>query len=307
VAASGANAVTGAVHLITHPIDTVSGAVSGVGKAFSRADASMRERRPADDNGAGAEMLGYNRAKRDCAKAYAVDPYSRNPFLQASLKRLASAGFAGGLTGTVAKMAIPGAVGLAVSATSGTKFLNDVDVSTPPEDLFTRNRERLRTMGVTADVIELFIENRHFSPTGQTRLVNALSSLNGVANRAQFLNFCVLTDEDDLAFFRERMAALYANIHATTDRLQQFVPVGKLIAARTVSGGFLCAYPLDYLAWTPTVSRLTQALGQEANQCGATSKKLVVAGEVSPLAAKTLSAAGWTVVSLREGLAPAKK
>lgn len=307
VVSSGANAVTGAFNLITHPIDTLSGAASGVGKAFSRADASLRERRPADDAGAAGALTGYNQAKRDLAKAYGVDPYSRNPYLQASLKRLASAGTVGGLTGMAAKMAIPGGVGLAVSATSSAKFLNDVDVATPPEDLFARNRERLRAMGVTADVIELFIENRHFSPTGQSRLVSALFGMDGVANKAQFINFCVLTDEEDLAFFRERMAMLYANIHATTDRLREFVAVGKLIAARTADGGFLCAYPLDYLALTPAIVHLTQAMAETARSSGARSKKLVVGGELSPLAAKTLRAGGWTVVSLREGLSPAKK
>ena len=115
VAASGVSTVKGAVNLLVHPIDTLSSAASGVGKAFGRAADSLQEERPRDDDGAGAELLGYNKAKRDYAKAYGVDPYSRNAVLQASLKRLAGAGFAGGLTGTVAKAAIPGGVGMLVS------------------------------------------------------------------------------------------------------------------------------------------------------------------------------------------------
>ena len=46
VATSGVNAVKGAANLVIHPIKSVSGAVSGVGKAFSRANASMNDRRP---------------------------------------------------------------------------------------------------------------------------------------------------------------------------------------------------------------------------------------------------------------------
>jgi hypothetical protein len=306
VAASGVGTVKGAVNLLVHPVDTLSGAASGVGKAFGRAAASLSEQRPRDDDGAGAELLGYNRAKREYAKAFGVDPYSRNPILQDSLKRLAGAGFAGGLTGTVAKAAIPGGVGVAVTAVGGTKLLNDIDVSTPPEDLLQRNRERLQAMGVPKDVIELFIENRHFSPTGQSRLVAALDRIPNVMERPVFMRFCVLTDDEDLAFFRERMAELYANINATTDRLERFVAVGKLVAARTAKGGFICAYPLDYLAWTPTMARLAQSLGQAATAAKATTKKLIVSGEVSPLAAAKLRAAGWTVVCLREGLAPAR-
>jgi hypothetical protein len=307
VATSGVNTVKGAVNLLVHPIDTLSGAASGVGKAFGRAEASLHETRARDDDGAGAELLGYNKAKREYAKAYGVDPYSRNPILQASLKQLAGAGFAGGLTGTMAKAAIPGGVGLAVTAVGGTKLFNDIDVSTPPEDLFTRNRALLRAMGVPQETAELFIANSHFSPTGQSRLVAALNSMSGVADRTVFVRFCVLTDDEDLALFRERMAGLYANINATTDRLERFVAVGKLIAARTLKGGFLCAYPLDYLAWTPTMASLARSLGQAATEAKAATKKLIVSGEVSPLAAAKLRAAGWTVVCLREGLLPAKR
>lgn len=304
VAASGVSTVKGAVNLLIHPIDSLSSAASGVGKAFGRAAASLEEDRPRDDDGAGAELLGYNKAKRDLAKAYGVDPYSRNPILQASLKRVAGAGFAGSLTGTVAKAAIPGGVGIAVTAVGGTNLFKDIDVATPPQELITRNRSLLQAMGVPQETIDLFIANSHFSPTGQSRLVAALAGMAGVADRAVFIRFCVLTDDSDLAYFRERMAGMYANINATTDRLAQFVPVGKFVAAQTVGGGFLCAYPLDYLAWTPTMARIGQALGQAANAARATSKKLIVSGEVSPLAAAKLRAAGWTVVCLREGLTP---
>jgi hypothetical protein len=301
---SGVDTVKGAFNLVVHPVKTLGGAFSGVGKAFSRAEASMHETRAKDDDGAGAELVGYNRAKREYAKAYGVDPYSRNPILQASLKRLADAGFAGTITGTMAKAAVPGAVGLAVTGVGGSNLFNGVDVSLPPQDLLTRNRERLKAMGVGPDLIDTFIANSHFSPTGQSRLVVALDAMPTVAERARFIKFCVLTDDDDLAFFRERMAALYANINATSDRLVRFVPVGRLIAARTASGGFLCAYPLDYLAWTPTMASLAKSLGRAAEEAKATSKKLIVSGQVSPLAASKLRAAGWTVVCLREGLAP---
>jgi len=51
--------------------------------------------------------------------------------------------------------------------------------------------------------------------------------------------------------YRERLAVLYANINATTDRLTRFEPIGAVMAATTAGGGFLVALALDYLAWTP--------------------------------------------------------
>ncbi len=307
VAESGVGTVKGAVNLLIHPIDTLSGAASGVGKAFSRAEAGMKEHRPSDSGGAGAELLGYARTKREYAKAYGVDPYSTNPILQASLKRLTGAGFAGGLTATAAKVAIPGGVGLAVSAVGGTKTLNDIDVSIPPQDLLTRNRQRLQAMGVTTDVTDLFVENPHFTPTGQTVLVAALDRMPEVADRSLFVSRCILVDDDDVAFFRERMAGLYSNIHATVDRLQRFLAVDKrFVAARTVKGQFLIAFPLDYLAWTPAMVNIAKSFGDVAKASGATARTLVVSGDVSPLAAKMLQTAGWTVLPLRQGLIPAK-
>ena len=262
----------------------------------------MQDRRPKDDDGAAGELLGYNQAKRDTAKTFGVDPYSKNPILQTSLKKLVGAGFAGSLTGAAAKVAIPGGVGIAVSAVSETNALKNIDVATPPEDLFQANRERLKTMGATTDMADLFVENHHFTPTEQTRLVMALDRMTGIGGRPLFINLCILTDDDDLAFFRTRMAELYENINVTSDRLDHFVMAGKFLAATTATGGFLVAYPLDYLAWTPTMAGIAKNFAAAAQKSGAKTKKLVVSGAVSPLAAKMLQAGGWTVVQLREGL-----
>ena len=301
---SGVDALKGAFNLVIHPIDTLSGAASGVGKAFRRTGDSMQSRRPDDEAGTAAGLVGYNQAKREYAKQFGVDPYARNRILQASLKRLAGAGTAGGLTGTVAKVAIPGGVGLAVGAASGTQALNDIDVSTPPEDLFARNRVRMEAMGVPAAVAARFIENVHFTPTGQSRLVAALSGMPSVRNRAAFIRLCALTDDDDLARYRERLAVLYANINATTDRLTRFEPIGAVMAATTTEGGFLVALPLDYLAWTPEMVTRAAVWDSAARAGRAGAKKLVVTGAASALARDRLRQTGWTVVCLREGLVP---
>ena len=79
--------------------------LSNVGKSFSRATASAKSDRPTGDDGTMGELLGYNRAKREYAKAFSVNPYSDNPVLQKSLKRLAGAGFFGSFA---ASAAIPG-------------------------------------------------------------------------------------------------------------------------------------------------------------------------------------------------------
>jgi hypothetical protein len=295
VAKSAAGAVTGAFNLIVHPADSLT----SVGKSFSRAQASAKSDRPKSDDGAVGELLGYNKAKRDYAKAFSVNPYSDNPILQAALKRLAGAGFFGSFAATAA---IPGGAALAVFNNARITPQSAVDVSIPPEDLFASNRERLKAMGANTEQAELFVDNAHFDPITQTRLVLALDRMTNVAGRPNFIKFSILTDNEDLAFFRTRMAELYANLNATTDPIKGFFYAGKFIVAETPGNGILAAFPLDYLAWTPAVANIAQILGDTATARGAKTKKLVVAGEVSPLTAKNLKKAGWTVVQLREGL-----
>ncbi|KHK02391.1 hypothetical protein [Desulfovibrio sp. TomC] len=295
VAKSAAGAVTGAFNLIVHPVDSFS----SVGKSFSRAQASAQSDRPKSDDGTVGELLGYNKAKRDYAKAFNVNPYSANPILQAGLKRLAGAGFFGSFA---ASAAIPGGAALAVFNNARITPESAVDVSIPPEDLFASNRERLKAMGASPAQADLFVDNAHFDPITQTRFVLALDRMTNVAGRANFIKFSILTDNDDLAFFRTRMAELYANLNATTDPVTGFVYAGKFIVAETPNNGILAAFPLDYLAWTPTLADIARTLGDAAKAQGAKSRKLVVTGEVSPLAAKNLKKAGWTVVQLREGL-----
>lgn len=291
---SGVNAVKGVFNLITKPGETLS----GVGKNFTRAEASSKEKRPTDDKGTVGELLGYNKAMRDCAKAYGVDPYSRNPILHESLKRLAGAQFFGSFTGSAA---IPGGAALVMLGNTGAPQ-SAVDVSIPPQDLFTANRERLKAMGATSDTANLFVENPHFTPIEQTRLVLALDKMTGVGDRNLFINQCILTDNDDLAWFRTRMAELYANINATADKLDHFVRAGKFLAAVTKNGSLLVAYPLDYLAWTPSVAGISREFGDTAAALKVKSRKIIVTGEVSPLAAQNLKAAGWSVDQLRAGL-----
>ncbi len=294
ISQSGVNAVKGVFNLLTKPGETLS----SVGKSFSRAQASSKEQRPSDDKGTVGELLGYNKAMRQYAKVYGVDPYSRNPVLQESLKRLAGAGFFGSFTATAA---IPGGAALVAFSQTGAPA-SAVDVSIPPEDLFTANRERLKAMGATADMADLLVENTHYTPIEQTRLVLALDRMTRVADRTVFIHQAILADSDDMAWFRTRQAELYANLNATTDKVARFVRVGKYIAAVTADGGLLIAYPLDYLAWTPTMAGIARSIGDSAATLKVKSKKIVVSGEISPLAGKMLKAAGFGLLALREGL-----
>ncbi len=304
---SGKQTIKGAVNLVTDPLGTVGSALSGVGKMFVRAEEQIVESTPSQsEESRFANLIGYAKAKRDCAMLFHVDPYSSNQALQERLDRLAKANYLGGLTTTAIRAAVPGGVGLAMSAVGTTDFLNKVDVAVPPADMRRANREKLIRMGAGSDLAAMFFNNTVFTPVEQTILVNALDSMQRTENRMAFVSFVLYTNTPDTAFFRQRMAEMYADYHARVERIGRFVPVGQFIAAQTISGKFLLCFPLDYLVWTSPCASVASVLGQAASASSMRGKEMRVSGFVSPRTRQELKKAGFTLVELRQNLLPAR-
>ncbi len=82
VAATGGRVVEGAKNIVTDPVGSVSGAVSGVGALFKRAGASVGGQRSDQEDGALKAVIGFSTAKREYADEFGVDVYSRNKIMQ---------------------------------------------------------------------------------------------------------------------------------------------------------------------------------------------------------------------------------
>lgn len=303
LASAGAGVVEGATGLLTNPVGTVSGVISGVGTLFRRTGDSLTgDPRSQYEDDALKAVLGVSSAKRELAARLGVDPYSSNDLLQAALNTIARASAAGDLTGSVALAAVGGAAGTVVSIAGTTDNLNDLLRTTPPTDLRRRNRDRLESMGVGTDLVDLFLGNTVFSPTYQTLLVDALDRMASVAERGSLVKLSVRTDSDDLAMFRQRQARMYAAYHAKVQPIARFVEVGELAVAQTTAGGIVMLLPVDHLAWTANVARAADALGTflDRNFAGAT-RELWLGGSVSALARQSLGARGWTIHEQQAG------
>ena len=295
--------VEGAKGLVTDPGGTLSGAVSGVGKLFNRAGENMFGGSRSDsEESRMADLLGYSKAKRDYAHQFGVDAYSRNPVLQKQLDDISRAGFMGNLTASAALMAVPGGAGAAVTVTGSTQLMNDVFRDLAPADLRIKNRDSLQAMGVPTDVADLFIANAVFTPREQTLLVDALAGMTGTQNRAGFIKFAVLTDDPDLAFFRQRQAQLYAAYNRSVEPVSSFVHVGQMSAAQTASGKLVFTIPLDYLLWTKGLAAVASSITNEVSLQGIKERHLWVTGTLSPLAKQSAGKMGWTVHENAESL-----
>ena len=144
--AAGEGIVNGAASLVTRPVETISGAMTGVGKLFQSSAENIAGGTSSkyEDNGA-KSLIGFSSTKRAYAKEFGVDVYSSNPVLQERLNDIAWAGYSGGLSINALTAVIPGGVGVAVSVFGASDKLNDAIASTPPSEL--RKTRRCKTCG----------------------------------------------------------------------------------------------------------------------------------------------------------------
>ena len=293
--------------LVTDPGATVENVASGVGTVLGRIGYSVKsgianagdavskpapssEAKPAAGEGEPPaftdDPLGYNRARREWAKKLDVDPYTSNPVLRPLLDDAARATFAGNF-----------AVGLAVGAIAAPlQYATDFEATVkdsvwdqPPGDLAQRNEEKLRAMGVPADVVRAFLRNRWFTPTLSTALVAALDKLHGVAGRDAVIRAATSVAGEVPARFLVRSIALLGKQHAETPltrlHMRGIVPVGT-----AKNGTLVAAAAVDYLYWSEEAATFAHA-----SEVAAKRRLLLVQGRASARAAEEFARAGWTL------------
>jgi hypothetical protein len=289
--------VTGAKDMVLHPVDSVKGSVSGVFSAFSRVGEGLTSRSTSDAEDSRLKAaIGFSKTKRDYAYEFMVDVYSRDQILQERLDKLAWAQYSGTMTTSALLMVVPGGAGMAISVAGGNKLLNKVYRDMPPNELRKQSRDKLEAMGVSTDVIDLYIRNGVFTPREQNDIVEALNAMPKTANRVEFIKWAVLTDNPDIAYFRWRQADMYLNYHRTVAPITQFVAFGITTAAITKDGTLVFNAPLDYYRWTPQTSEFAlRVTGLASMMPDVRAKHLWIEGSASPLARKNLEQLGWKV------------
>jgi len=139
--------------LITNPVGTIEGTLSGIGGMFNRLGAGISNAGKTQDN-ALASLLGVTEERRSLAATYGVDPYTDYPPLDAKLKQLAEAAALGGLAVRGALLAVPGAAGIVVSNLSTANKLNDISIQDlarqyTAAQILDLNRKKLLEMDVS--------------------------------------------------------------------------------------------------------------------------------------------------------------
>jgi len=294
---SGLDAMTSALSLMTKPVQTISGAVQGLGAAFSRVGEGLfGAQRSQSEESKVKDLIGFSTTKRQYAFQFGVDVYSENQKLQDMLNRISWAGYAGSLTWSAAMAAVPGGAGIAMTVVGSNKLLNQVFQNTPPVELRKMNSEKLNAMGVNPEITDAFINNSIFSPREQTLLVHALGEMNGVADRGALVRLSLSSQNSTVALFRQRQAQMYAGYNKSVAPLESFISLGQFSASRTNNGALVFNLPVDYLVWTEPMAQLLTGANQLVNNLqGIKEKQVWLGGTLSPRARKEIASRGWQI------------
>lgn len=294
--------ITSTANLIIHPVDSVKGFPDGVGRLFDRiklGTEAITSSAPGPDKSAGektedfakrvggitVDALGYEKERRDLAKSVQVDPYTTNEVLSKKLDDMAWVAFSGrfGIQ-TAVSVFVPYSMALsAVTITDSTIY------DTPTADVINSDIASFAGTGASDAQVKALMRNQQYGLSVLTAIARGLQRLKGVQGLASVVDFAAAAQTQDETRFVAGAVNMLARHHETVAPLAQVMAPGPIIG-RTAGGALVVPAPVDYIAWTERVARISQR--DDLKTAGPTAW---VSGRVSPRALKEVTARGWKV------------
>lgn len=275
---------------ITNPVRTIESLPGAVERLVDDISNAVGNISKDDDGGEDGQMLkdliGYNKTKRRLAHDLGVDPYSSNPVLQSELDDLAWASFAGDATINVAVAATTSGVGLVTGTLDRVTAWDDLILENGSSTLANISRHHLTAMGLDPQSSDSFLANSHYSVSLQTRLVQALAVLQGVAGRDSFIALANAAAGEDDARFHQRTAEIIGAYHQQERPIERLLIEGETALFVDADERTILPLAADYLVWTrQTAKGMTGILSATG------ARSVWLTGKVSPLTRQRLSAA----------------
>jgi hypothetical protein len=231
-------------------------------------------------------VLGVNAAARRWAQKVGVDPYTSNPILKKALVDLGRIDSAGGMAARIV-VPIPPIV-------SGTATAGKLVWAKDPEALLKENEQKLRDMGVGADVVKQLNLSRGFTLTLHTALAGSLREVN-VPGVADYVATAAEAGAEREGVFFAESAGMLARFHKTAP-VAAVLADSRALVAKTKDGRAVVLLPVDWVQWTAAYDKaLTEVEKRAKAELGATKLELRMTGTMSAVAKKEMAARGWTV------------
>lgn len=245
---------------ILDPVDTLTGLPEDGWSFISQSGEIVKGGPEGRDGGPADALADFFKLKCRYAYKLGVDVYSTNKELQKELNSLSLAGFASGEeTSLLLTKAGKSAEGLMLKDARDLKiitrspFLDEIDkmlLDNTPDDLEIINREKLKQIVEENYVIEGFLKHSDYSPRYKTIIVHALTNMEGVNNRDNFIKQAILVDNDEIAFIYQRMVKMIYDYHKNVQPVVEIIPVSKMVASYTGDQAVIAALPIDNLYWS---------------------------------------------------------
>jgi hypothetical protein len=268
-----------AKNMITHPVNTVSGTVKGVGTLFGNIKEGITETihgtsDPSADNKA-KQILQVATYKREWAYKLGVDPYSSNKELQKELNGVGWAGALGGLTISVVTLPATATAVEAYSLVRMSDTLDEVDEEQrkayvdkinkmveelPPTRMRLTNEEKLAEMGIADELAKQYLDSPHFTPRHDAIIVDSLASLKSAKGREVFFQIALCAQSEEDADFFQNMAETLHGYNMKVSPITELSKESFLLVARAGNGTTMIPCPIDHGVWREPIDRASQAL-----------------------------------------------
>jgi len=294
-------------NIVRNPVASVKSVPKSVGHFFRKigtsvenAAGNVRDRIEGDedaDTGANIgrtakSVIGFDKAKLDCARQLGVDPYTDNERLQQEIEKVAWAFFAGGLPLRIGAAVASGGASMALTATKVVGLPDEIYALTPAE-LTLRNQQAMEAMGVPADSARKFASSDALSITLRRSIIRSLQALGDVPGRAVTIEVAADCDSRRQVEFLDQALGLLVQRQASgKPACARLEVIGRLPGAVDAAGVLSVPAPVDYLSWTPEVAEF-------ANRDDLLGRKpvLLLAGDASQRTRAELASLGWTVAT----------
>ncbi len=285
---AGVGQIKALAQFAAHPVTTVVGIPSGIGRMFKRysrqagdaVDATKEfvagDDEEAAEDGEGDEdeesttekavglaesSFGVSGAERAWAQKLGTDPYSSNETLRAAVKEVAWADRLGRFgMGFAGIPEIPGADIIGE--------VNEAVWSKDPYELQDLNRARLVATGAEETLIEEYIENARMSPSQQTLLTAAIAEIEGAEGRDRILRQALNAETESEANFLIKSVTMLAWYHINQKPITAVMTYSAVPVGVTEDGTAALLFAVDHVYWTDTIAdaarnHATLASGQQ--------------------------------------------
>ncbi|HYN05362.1 MAG TPA: hypothetical protein VE359_23145, partial [Vicinamibacteria bacterium] len=217
-------------------------------------------------------VLGVNAAARRWAQKVGVDPYTSNPILKKALVDLGRIDSAGGMAARIV-VPIPPIV-------SGTATAGNLVWAKDPEALLKENEQKLRDLGVGADVVKQLYLSRGFTLTLHTALAGSLHGVN-VPGVADYVATAAESGAEREGMFFAESAGMLARFHKSAP-VAAVLADSRALVAKTKDGRAVVLLPVDWVRWTEAFDKaLTEVEKRAKAEMGATKLEMHMTGTMS--------------------------